>query len=452
MMSKSVLSIILLVALAMRFAGGDIANLSYLVLAYYALLGRSQVIQALALLWFFSCINPFIASEATLASICRYIPIGSSIISLFLRSQVTDNRSFITLSRPVLVTLTLGAFMFIHSMFLSEMPDVSILKTVSWMAVMLVLLSAWRGLDYQARTLLERQLFGGLGLLMLISLPLAFTDIGYANNKHGFQGLLNQSQVFGIAMAVLGSWLIGRLSEVVRYRWIYMALLGINLVLIIMSETRTAGFALIIATAGAAFFFYFFRLTIRSSIRVFVVASILMVIGSTQSGPLRDYIFKYDNVNDIVEIAEASRGVLVYPMIDNIVNQPMTGIGFGVASTHPFRWVDRESVFGLPTGAPVEKGIMPLAVLEEIGVPGLLVVIAWLWMIIRRAINLGFSAFVIVSTLLLMNLGESSLFSIGGNGLFFLILLAWVITGKGYAHKGSIIKSQLCPRWGPAVK
>ena len=48
-------------ALAMRIASTPTANLSYLVIAGYALAGRTHAIQALAASWFFTMISPGIA-------------------------------------------------------------------------------------------------------------------------------------------------------------------------------------------------------------------------------------------------------------------------------------------------------------------------------------------------------------------------------------------------------
>ena len=443
MMSKnSILGAVLLITVVMRLIGGDIASLGYFVLACYALFGRAQLIQSLAVLWFFSFIGPAIAPEASAASIGRYVTIGGAAISLLLHSYL--DRSFKSISPPVLATLLLGAFIFIHSMLFSEIVDVSLLKTVSWVSVMAVLLSAWKGLGYLERARLERQLFGGLAVLMLVSLPLVVTDIGYINNGYGFQGILNQSQAFGMTMVLLGSWLIGRLFETVRYRWLEIILLGLCLVLTVMSETRTAGFALFLAASGVSIIFFSTRFSILLSMRTLAVVPIIIIIGFGTIDQLNTFIFKRDNAINVVDMGVASRGILVIPMIANISENPMTGIGFGVGSRSVDReWVDRENIFGLPISAPTEKGVMPLAVLEELGVPGLLAVLAWLWVIIRRAYRLGVTPFLVVSTLMLTNLGEASLFSAGGMGLFFLILIAWAATGRGDALEGSAVKPNL---------
>jgi hypothetical protein len=56
-------SLIPILAMAMRIASTPTANLSYLVIVGYALLGRAQAIQALALSWLFTMLSPGIAGS-----------------------------------------------------------------------------------------------------------------------------------------------------------------------------------------------------------------------------------------------------------------------------------------------------------------------------------------------------------------------------------------------------
>ncbi len=444
MISKnSILVTLLIIAFCMRFIGGDIANLSYFVLAGYAFLGRSQVIQSLAILWFFAFIGPAITPEASAAYICRYVTIGAAALSLLLHNYTDKSHMSMSMSLPVFATLFLGVFIFIHSMFFSLMMDVSLFKAISWLTVVGVLLSAWTSLDYLERARLEMQLFGGLAVLMLICLPLVFTEIGYIRNGYAFQGISGSSQSWGLIMALLGSWLIGRLSERVKYRWFEIILLGLSLTLLVMSATRTAGLALVLAAFSASIIFTVTRASFLSFIRtVAVVSAISMVSWFSFSDQLTTFLFKKDRVSNVLEIGEASRGILVFPMIKNILENPMTGIGFGVASLPSKRLVHRDSLFGLPISAPVEKGVTPIAALEELGLPGLLVVLLWVWIMIRRSYRSGFPPFVVLSTVLFTNLGEASMFSAGGMGLILLISLGWAVTGTGYSPEGFAFKER----------
>jgi hypothetical protein len=423
-------SILLLLALTTNLVGGAVAALSYFLLAVHALLGRAQLIQSLALLSFFSVLNPgIILMSQSDSSVLRYIPIIGATVSLLLRSHASVARDRISISLVVLGTLCLGAFLFIHSMLFSQMVDVSILKSVLWVTVVVILLAAWRGLGDLEHDHLQKQLFGGLVVSMLVSLPFLAIPIGYKGE--GFQGVFNQPQVLGLVMATLAACLIGRLSQPVRYRWLDMFLLVLCLLMLVMSEARTAGFALVLALAGIPIIFFVLRGRGRTLLKSLTsMCAILFVVWFSFSEQLTKFAFKRDSAVNISGTLEASRGILMFPMIANIAENPISGIGFGVGSIPSERYVNRDNILGLPSGAPVEKGVLPLAVIEELGAPGFFAVALWLWMMFRRSYRAGFYPFLVLSLVLLMNLGEATLFSTGSLGLFFLIMFTWAVTAK----------------------
>jgi len=90
-------------------------------------------------------------------------------------------------------------------------------------------------------------------------------------------------------------------------------------------------------------------------------------------------------VSDLISTYEESRGVFYLPMLENIATDPWRGIGYGIASESQSLVVNRDPLFGLPVSAPVEKGIMPLAILEELGVLGFGVFVLWLLIALRYA-------------------------------------------------------------------
>ncbi|MBK8317255.1 MAG: hypothetical protein IPL05_00860 [Betaproteobacteria bacterium] len=83
------LMLVPLLATVMRIAGGPAANISYLLIAGFALLGRKQAIQALALSWLFSMLNPALAPDVSAASIGRYLVIFAAAISVSWRDVVS---------------------------------------------------------------------------------------------------------------------------------------------------------------------------------------------------------------------------------------------------------------------------------------------------------------------------------------------------------------------------
>lgn len=428
-------------ALILRVASTPSANISYIALAAYALIGRAQAVQALALSWLFTMFNPGIAAEATAGSVGRYAVLLAAAASVFLRSWRFRNR--IKVRPATLATLLLGLFFVVHSWFFSPMVDVSVLKAVSWVLAMGTLIAAWAGLSADERETVARSLFGGLIVVMLVSLPLLPLPVGYLRNGTGFQGVLNHPQAFGPTMALLGAWAAGHLLGVKRPPWLMVALAGTCLVLVVLSETRTAGLALIFGVGIAILLTP--RLAglpvrvalpgLRSKRTLAVVALALagvVVAGAQLESVVTNFIAKSGRANatTLLDAYEGSRGKKIDEMWANITTKPLQGIGFGIASDPLDMDVERDPVLGLPVSAAVEKGVLPVAVLEEVGLVGFLAVALWVFMLMRRSARGGLVPVTVGLTALLMNMGEATLFSPGGMGLLSLILLGWAFASS----------------------
>lgn len=117
-------------------------------------------------------------------------------------------------------------------------------------------------------------------------------------------------------------------------------------------------------------------------------------------------------------------------MWSNITRQPWQGIGFGVASRPEDMHITRDPVLGLPVGASIEKGVMPLAVLEEVGIFGFLMVSTWLAFLLIGSVRSGFGSMAVLLTALALNLGEYTLFSIGGFGMLPMLLMGWAVSAR----------------------
>lgn len=423
-------------ALVLRLASEPTANISYLVIAAYALSGRAHAVRALALSWLFTMLNPGLVPEASATSVGRYAVLFMAAASVVLHSGFLVR--YLRVRPFVLLTFLLGLFITGHSMLFSPMADVSVLKALSWMVAMTTLVAAWLGLTEAQRRELSQQIFGGLVLILLLSLPLAFTSVGYLRNGTGFQGILSHPQAFGPAMALLGAWTAARMLGEPRPSWRIVALAGASLCAVLMSEARTAGLAMLLGAGLSVLLAPGFagRSVARiapglRSVRVwgvlFVVLMGSLVVAPVVVGVAENYITKSGRAQfgGLLEAYDRSRGRLIDVMLNNIEERPLTGIGFGVASDPTLMIVERDSIFGLPVGASIEKGVMPLAVLEELGIFGAAFVAFWLLWLLRGSASGGLAPFAVCLTVLLINMGESILFSPGGMGLLPLILLGW---------------------------
>jgi hypothetical protein len=435
----------LLVALALRLASEPTANISFFVLALVALFGRKEAIQALALSWLLTMLSSGIAPPASFGAVGRYAVIFAAAASVFLRYRPALYQ--VAQKQIVLLTVALGVFFLGHSILFSAMPDVSILKVISWTVAVATLFTAWGGLSEEQSGQLIRQLFAGLTMVMLFSLPLVVLPLGYLRNGHGFQGILNHPQAFGPTMSLLGVWVALGLLTLPRPPWKMVLFTGACLVLIVMSEARTAGFALVggvissIVVAGLlskqriALLFPGLR---SSRVILVVFASLFLAIALAPKlvGSLDTYVSKRSNVEGVLAAYEKSRGGLMERMWANIKEKPMTGIGFGIASEPLAMQVTRDPIFNIPVGASIEKGVLPIAVVEEVGLLGFFLVLLWGWGILRRALKGGGAAIGLLATIILLNFGESTFFSVGGMGMLSMILLGWVATRENGVGAG----------------
>lgn len=438
------------IALLARLLSPATADLSFLILAVYALWGRKQAIQALALSWLFIMLNSALAPEATYAEMGRYVVLLGTALSMARRRAYISSKID---SRFMALTIFLGMFFVVHALVLSAVPDVSILKAVSWLVTVTTLISAWRGLTSEQSALLQSWLIGFLIIILLGSLPfVAIPSIGYLRNGTGFQGILNHPQAFGPVMAMLGALIFGWLLAQKLPPWKAIALVLVCLGLILMSETRTAGIALVLGVGFALISASFLSgksvthlipalRSQRLKMLIFVGFFAAVTMGSQLGALSNQFITKSGRaqVSGIVEAFDESRGFKIDEMLKNIGAQPFLGIGFGIASDPEAMNVNRDPVLGLPLGATVEKGVMPLAVLEEVGVFGFILVGIWLFSLLHRAAVRGVATLSVALVVLFMNMGEATLFSPGGMGMLSLILLAWA-AAKPMEHPSSSLR------------
>src|SRR5690606_4707588 len=113
---------------------------------------------------------------------------------------------------------------------------------------------------------------------------------------------------------------------------------------------------------------------------------LMLIAGLFAANPLERVITSYISksgraeVASVIEAYDTSRGGLIAEMWTNIIDKPLQGIGFGIASDPRDMDVTRDQLLGLPTGAAIEKGVLPLAVLEEVGLIGLILISLWVLM------------------------------------------------------------------------
>lgn len=418
---------------ALAIASSATALVAYIGLGAYAMLGRGHAVRALGLSWFLTMANPELVAPGS-ASVGRYAVLAGAMVSALLHgtilSPVRRGRLFIY------ATALLGLSIIVHALLFSQVLDVSILKAVSWTLAMCALLACWIGMPPDEREEVIDQLFWGLTLLTLFSLPLLFMPMGFLTNGTGFQGLLNQPQAFGTTMGLLAAWTGISLLGERRPSWMSILVFGISSALVLLSETRTAalgvmggiGLSILLAPVLSG-------RTLRElfpglmSARLWGVGVAVVVAGLIALPFVVDiidsFLTKRGSGDSLVGAYQESRGVLIEPMLENVAEHPFSGIGFGVASDYMTMDVKRDSIIGLPMSAPIEKGLIFLGVLEELGVFLFALVMVWLVVFARVCARGGLMSFAVFLVIILFNFGEGTFFSPGGMGGLFSIFLTW---------------------------
>lgn len=295
----------------------------------------------------------------------------------------------------------------------------------------------------------------GMSALMLLKPGLG------AGANGGLQGVLNQPQALGIFIAPFAAWSIsGVLFMRRRSSWIEVWLALGTVVLIVLTRARTAGFATLFAVAIVTLARTLGRRSAGQAalgrpVIIVLVASLAVAAVGVTSGKLRqivtEYAFKGTQTEVRGDVGDAfyeSRGGGIVTEWRNFLQQPFTGNGFGVYPNGKFpSGVVR--FHGIPISAPIEKGFLPTAVLEEDGLWGgilLTLIIVWLGRYAWRNADLRWRAMYVAC--LTINVGECVFLSPGGIGLFDWLLVGLAATAYRSAY--APVRAKAAPPHVPA--
>lgn len=410
------------------------SDFSYVILAVYALFGRQQIIVALFLLWLFSMLNPEIVPITNNSSFSKYITILTCFLSILFRLN------FAKIDKITTLTLGFGFFLIVHGYFFSQVPSISILKALNWTVIITILLLTWNEMNSSEYERTKNLITNFLLIIILISLALLlFSHLGYEVNSRYFHGILNHPQAFGLTVASLTTLLLVQLFSHNRSMLFLLIYLLICILLVLVSGSRTSGLALISATLIFLILVPFLNILkfkllpyIKINKFFFLIVSTLIVLmlifNNIVLSAFSSFLIKTEKIDfvNLLSSYKVSRSVLYEPMIDNIKQNPNFGIGFGLASD-PLS-MNVKFFKNIPVSAPTEKGVLPILVLEEVGIYGFAFFIIWLFVLFKRAYANSSGCFFILLTLFIFNLGEAGLFSPNGFGMLYLILLTLVVT------------------------
>ena len=279
-------------------------------------------------------------------------------------------------------------------------------------------------------------------LVVLFGLPMRLAGRGTMGSSGFFCGVIYHSQSMGMIAATVAAVLTTQCLTIRPLRWWRVLLLGLAVIELYWTGSRASALALA-GGVGLAFVAQLFGSVLfvrgenprivaaRLGVAGVLVLLLLIVAGREIGGGMRQFLLKYGEKEDVslLEQGMATRQDLINIMSENIRRYPLSGIGFGVGSTPEKRQnIVRDPYFGLPLMATVEKGVLPIVILEEFGIPLGVLVYLWLGVLMLCASRGGIVPFAVVMTSMLVNLAESSFFSPGGVGLLAIILTGWAVT------------------------
>lgn len=401
-------------------------------LILWASRGRVATLQALQLSVLVKYMNPGLVSYDLLSGILLWLVILVAAVRVAVDARDRHWRRAVPVLAFAAIALPL-------SLAVSPAADISAMKLLTFSLVASTVLMGADQLDAREQARLQRWMLTlGMTVLALSALTLANPAVAYLRNGTGLQGVLNHPQSLGTFAAPYAALL---LALVLLRRGAGPALLVATVAcwaLMFMTEARTAAFAgtLGVLAAAASRLWWGRRRgteTSRGAVLAWVATGLVMIAGAALltdrvGDAVQGFLLKRSGADDVASALQASRGTGAAGQWSNFLESPVAGHGFGVYPDGSFpSGITR--VWGIPISAPVEKGFVPTALLEETGLLGttaFAVLAAVLWR--RMAASRDPLRVAVFVGALGVNVGEAVILSPGGIGLHVWLLLALAAT------------------------
>lgn len=439
---------VLLVAL--RIASSPSSAMAYIVAAVWSLTGRRQAILSLFFLWLFNNTSHPLFGAPLMGAVLRYVVLFAASVSVFIRGPGrgggTTNTLLLAMSGLMCALITAHSFVF------SRTPEISVLKSLTFALAFMTSLCGWAWMSPRERGKCEAIVFGSLVMIMVLSVCSLLTGgRAYLGSTSFFQGVLVHSQTLGVVAAVTVTPTIVLALIARPFRWWRVVAVGAALVCLYLSQSRAGllGALLglsVVASVGvirSALSIATRNPRVVRSRLVWLAGGLMLALifagGSIYRRAVEFTLKRGKNIEELTsESLEASaeeRLKRLDVMLANVAQHPVEGIGFGIASNESLVGImARDPIFNLPIMATVEKGFMPAAVLEELGIPLGSLILAWLVVLGFFSSRGGSLPLVVYVTVLCSNFGESAFFSAGGNGTLLMILANWAVTETSRAR------------------
>lgn len=447
---KKTLNLLLLLCLVIaigHFTQGMVIVLLAVAGGGFALAGkRAWAVLLYMTIPFLTIMNPLIMPRAnSFFMVARLTTVGMSILLWF--SSLRAKRDINMPLGGLFVYLLIAVFSSLQGI----LPLISILKIFNFTFFLLALYLGTRDLSHDVEgVILLRAGFLAFSIVIVFGslLTLPFPSVAYyisvssmvleygiehanmylssdTSNMRLLCGVTWQSQTLAPLLALVNAWLLCDMLIIhKRFDKLYLTMLACIPVMLYMTRSRAG----LVAYAVSILLVYKFALhsgglsySVKSRLRQAMLAMGavgVLVIGvwMVRSTALQQWVRKTDNVaydtRSFWEAFTSSRMELIEGAWQSFLDNPLLGIGFQVSELQLF-YKDSLSLFS----APIEKGFIITMILEETGLIGFIVFVAFVCVFVYECRRKRlYATMILFFTFLSTNLAEATFFSPGGNG------------------------------------
>lgn len=334
------------------------------------------------------------------------------------------------IARPVLRSLLfVGVALVFHSLFVSVLPFVSLLKASGFTLYALMCVLVFTSVSEQELLHISRWYKSLVGVVVLASAPLLFSPLGRSINGTGFNGILSHPNLMGVFLGISLAALLANSLATRRYSFLELAIIAVGLPELYFTEARGGMFSLILALA----LWYGGVLTIQSSPRAmrilgrgiivaaFAIPAVFVTSATLQESFAR-FVSKSGRTTErglVANFRSTRGGAIGYHTI--VFRRHMTlGQGFQVVNsgTLGLPEVKYDPIWKkIPISASVENGFLYTSIFAELGwlgaIPVILLLLAIMLPVIQARDN---PSNVLLFSVLFTNMTEAALFSPSGVG------------------------------------
>ena len=274
-----------------------------------------------------------------------------------------------------------------------------------------------------------------------------------------FAGITVHSQTLGPMLSCLFALVLAdALFVECKFTKLHLALLGGMPFFLFMTRSRTAFFAF---TVGLVMILWHIvpRIKMSAGLRKHVknmamAGGVLMVLGlgvaEVSNDTVSRWVRKTDDVmydkRGLAEAVTETRMGLVENSLYEFRKNPLMGMGFQVNMESKDLYGNKK---GLVLSAPVEKGLLPMMILGEGGIVGVIAFIVFLCAFYSKCYHRKYMVTIAMfTTFLATNMGEATFFSPGGGGG-----IIWMLTAVGgfCTDMMILVRNRYEMQWGAPV-